>query len=191
MVNSIGPLEKNIEYGSFGYIKEKEPKIFIKELKNLYLFQFIFSPMNEQDLKFLFKREFSLEKLPFLTDVVSNSKNFSMQTEFDKIWVCSLKKTNSSSFKKFPNLYPLDMSNSKVILNIRGDRSEELLNRLCALDFSKKETSFQTTAMHHISVGIYKKEKDIFTLFIPRSFALSLYQLIFKISLQFGVKVEK
>ena len=48
--------------------------------------------MNEQDLKFLFKREFSIEKLPFLTDVVSNSKNFSMQTEFDKIWVCSSKK---------------------------------------------------------------------------------------------------
>ena len=55
MVNSIGPLEKKIEYGSFGYIKEKEPKIFIKELKNLYLFQFIFSPMNEQDLKFCLK----------------------------------------------------------------------------------------------------------------------------------------
>ena len=75
------------------------------------------------------------------------------------------KKTNSSSLKKFPNLYLLDMSNSKVILNIRGDKSEELLNRLCALDFSKKETSFQTTAMHHISVGIYKRKRHFYFIY--------------------------
>ena len=79
---------------------------------------------------------------------------------------------------------------TKTILKLSGDKSLELLNRLCSLELSKQNVFYQTTSVHHVSIGIYKNGRNSFYLFLPRSFALSLFDLIFQISLQFGVKVD-
>ena len=88
------------------------------------------------------------------------------------------------------NYFPLDLTGSKVVVRLSGADAARLINRFCAVDLSCPEGKFLATALHHVPVHILKSSASAYLLFLPRSYAESLAQLLYHSALQFGVDVR-
>jgi heterotetrameric sarcosine oxidase gamma subunit len=85
----------------------------------------------------------------------------------------------------------LDLSHSRTRLCVSGDDAAEYLNRHFPLDL--REASFPvgsvaSSATHHVGVTLWRSA-DGYELFIPRGFALSLWQGFVESAEQFGVEI--
>jgi heterotetrameric sarcosine oxidase gamma subunit len=86
----------------------------------------------------------------------------------------------------------LDLSHSRTWLRLSGDKAPRLLNHFLPIDL--RESAFATgavasTALHHVGVTLWR-EAGSYSLLIPRSFALSLWELVTETAQQYGVTVN-
>jgi methylglutamate dehydrogenase subunit D len=97
---------------------------------------------------------------------------------------------------KAPDLEPqagatLDLSHSRTHLRISGPQAAALLNRFLPLDL--REASFPvgsvaSTAFHNVGITMWRSGGG-YEVFLPRGFALSLWQLLCEGAAQFGYEV--
>ena len=85
----------------------------------------------------------------------------------------------------------LDLSHSRTHVRVAGTQAQDLLNRYLPLDL--RDQSFvpgtvATTAFHHVGITLWRSQSG-FELFLPRSFALSLWELLRQGAAQFGYEV--
>ena len=85
----------------------------------------------------------------------------------------------------------LDASHSRTCVRIEGENAKDLLNRFLPIDL--RDRSFgngavASTAFHHVGVTLIRRG-DAYEMFIPRGFALSLWELLVESAEQFGVEV--
>jgi len=86
----------------------------------------------------------------------------------------------------------LDLSHSRTRLRVSGDDAAEFLNRHLPLDL--REASFPvgsvaSSATHHVGVTLWRST-DGYELFIPRGFALSLWEGFVESAAQFGLEIR-
>lgn len=87
----------------------------------------------------------------------------------------------------------LDLSHSRTHLRICGPQARACLNRLLPLDLrdqSFAENSVASTSMHHVAITLWRSN-DGYELFLPRGFALSLWEVLVETAAQFGLEIEK
>ena len=97
---------------------------------------------------------------------------------------------------ELPELTPeegatLDLSHSRTCIRIEGANAAELLNRHLPLDLreaSFAEGAVAATAFHHVGVTLIRRAAG-YELFLPRGFAVSLWELLVESAEQFGVEV--
>ena len=85
----------------------------------------------------------------------------------------------------------LDLSHSRTRVRVLGGDATTLLNRLLPLDLREQKFPSGTvasSAIHHVGVTLWRSELS-YELFIPRGFALSVWEVLFESALQFGVEV--
>ena len=97
---------------------------------------------------------------------------------------------------KIENISPeeghiIDLSHSQTHIRISGKDSIALLNRHLPIDL--RETFFPinsvaSTAFHHCSVTLWRSTKG-YELFLPRAFALSLWEILIESAAQFGYEI--
>ncbi len=85
----------------------------------------------------------------------------------------------------------LDLSHSRTRLCVAGDDAAEFLNRHFPLDL--RDASFPvgkvaSSATHHVGVTLWRSDQG-YDLFIPRGFALSLWEGLVESAEQFGVEI--
>jgi heterotetrameric sarcosine oxidase gamma subunit len=85
----------------------------------------------------------------------------------------------------------LDLSHSRTRLCVSGEQAAEFLNRHFPLDL--REASFAlgsvaSSATHHVGVTLWRSAAG-YELFIPRGFALSLWEGFIESAEQFGVDI--
>ncbi len=85
----------------------------------------------------------------------------------------------------------LDLSHARTVVRVSGIEAAAFLNRHLPLDL--RESSFAdgavaTTAIHHVSVTLWR-DVSSFLLFLPRGYALSLWQGFVTSGEQFGLEV--
>lgn len=86
----------------------------------------------------------------------------------------------------------LDMLQSRCWLRIRGDRSETLLNHFLPLNLRPSvfpAGTVASTAFHHVGVTVWRDAQSL-NLLIPRSSAVSLWELMSESARQYGL-IEK
>ena len=86
----------------------------------------------------------------------------------------------------------LDLSHSFTQIKISGGDSKTFLNRFLPLDlrdFSFPINHCASSAIHHVSIKLWRSN-DEYNLFIPRGFALSLWELFIDTARQFGFEVK-
>jgi len=85
----------------------------------------------------------------------------------------------------------LDLSHSRTHIRISGPHAADLLNRHLPLDLRSSSFppgSVASTAFHHVGVTLWRSNAG-FDLFMPRGFALSLWEVLLEGSAQFAYEV--
>ena len=85
----------------------------------------------------------------------------------------------------------LDLSHSRTHVRVSGPHAATLLNRHLPLDL--REISFPvgavaSTAFDHVGITLWRTE-DGYDVFLPRGFALSLWQILLLGAAQFGCQI--
>lgn len=85
----------------------------------------------------------------------------------------------------------LDVSHSRTHIRVTGKKATDFLNRHFPIDF--RESSFPvgsvaSTFTHHVGVTIWRSDEG-YELFIPRGFALTLWEGFLESAEQFGLDV--
>lgn len=86
----------------------------------------------------------------------------------------------------------LDLSHSRAWLKVGGDKADVLLNHFLPIDLRSdafKADSVASTAFHHAGITLWRGDRD-FNLLLPRSFAVSLWELLRESAMQYGLEVE-
>ena len=87
----------------------------------------------------------------------------------------------------------LDMSHAFTGIEIKGDSSTLFLNRHLPIDLRNKnfpDLSSASSAIHHVSVKLFRLREKEFKLFIPRGFALSIWEILLETASQFGYEIK-
>ena len=85
----------------------------------------------------------------------------------------------------------LDLSQSRSRLHLSGAQAPRLLNHVLPLNLSDSafpDGSVASTGFHHVGVTLWR-ETDGFNLFLPRSFAASLCEILTESAAQYGLEI--
>ena len=186
MVKRISALNKYYEKGVFG--KKDIPGIILSEIKNLILYQVAAWPETLDEVGKKLAKSCNLKEYPLANKAISNSQIAILRKEPLKWWIIGNEIEDLSSEEG--NI--LDLSHSQTHVRISGEDSTALLNRHLPIDL--RETFFPlnsvaSTGFHHCSVTLWRS-KDGYELFLPRAFALSLWEVLLESSTQFGYEIK-
>ena len=87
----------------------------------------------------------------------------------------------------------LELSHAFTSIMINGEKSENVLKKHLPLDLRLDNfpiNSSASSAIHHVSVKLFRIGKNEFKLFIPRGFALSIWEILLESASQFGYEIK-
>ncbi len=175
MVDRISALAGYYRTGKFGILENDTAGVVIEELRDLVLHQIACWPD-------------TLDVVAKLATKAASGNNASLlRIEPLKWWLLGAKAPEVSA----EHGNTLDISHSRTRIRITGDSATEFLNRHLPLDL--REDSFAvgavgSTAIHHVGVTLWRSA-DGYELFVPRGFALSLWEGFVASATQFGLEV--
>jgi len=85
----------------------------------------------------------------------------------------------------------LDLSQSRTHIRVTGTHATTVLNSYLPLDLREQSfpvDSVASTAFHHVGVTLYRSAEG-YDLFVPRGFAVSLWELLCEASEQYQLEV--
>ena len=171
-------------YGSPG-----EPSVVIELVPNLILWQLAAWPESAARIQRLGVRCIGAEPISDAQQrIISSRHGTLLQIEPLKWWLYNVE----AETPKSEHGTVLDLSHSRTHLRISGARAATLLNRHLPLDLRSSQTAqprVMSSAIHHVGVTLWESSQG-YELFIPRSFALSLFELLCRSSEQFGYELR-
>jgi len=87
----------------------------------------------------------------------------------------------------------IDLSHARTRIRITGPRAAEFLNRHLPLDLRAAaftEGAVASSALHHVGVTLWRSRRG-YELFIPRGYALSLWEVLLQTAAQFNAKTRR
>ena len=184
-VPRVSPLEGCYSLGNFG--NNFGAGITFREMKNLQLFQIATWPESLNKVGLLATKIIGGNKIPTPNKSILKNEKAILRVEPLKFLLVGC---------LAPRLEPsqgsiLDLSHSCIHLRISGSETTTLLNRYLPIDL--RDDSFQigcvaSTAFHHVGVILWRSNFG-FELFLPRGFAVSLWNLLTEGAGQFGYEV--
>ena len=186
MAKRISALYNSYHLGVFG--KKNITGVVLSEINELILYQVAAWPETLNKVGIKLAKACYLEEYPSANKAISNSKIAILRIEPLKWWILGSKIEELSSEEGSI----LDLSHSRTHLRISGNDSKSLLNRHLPIDL--RESSFPlnsvaSTAFHHCSVTLWRSKKG-YELFLPRAFALSLWEVLLESAAQFGYEIK-
>ena len=191
-MTAISPLESIHKKGVFGdHHKQNENELLqISELKNLMIIQVVQYKKSKVQLSNI--------KCDGLEFPIENSK-VEANDETRILWnaprtwlIISSKEDIISTIKDNcddKNFAITDISHSRAVIQIKGNKSKEILKKGCPLNINEfKKNNCANTVFHGITIVIdlIKDDPDTFYLLTLRSFGESFYHHITDASLEFG-----
>ena len=170
------------EYGRSGVI--------MQELTGYQLIQLAVFPDQISRFQTSLMQLINIDQLADVSASASTSDVLLLRPEFTKFWLVRQRDENQTLSTALAQYFPLDLSGSKVLMRLSGADAARLINRFCAVDLSCPKGKFLATALHHVPVHILKASTTAYLLFLPRSYAESLAELLHHSALQFGVDVK-
>ena len=165
---------------------EKQSLIF-KELKNLEILQIACWSDKIDEINNLLTKKLKIINIPsFNKGIIFENKSL-WRMEPLKWWLFNKKIEVSEQIAT-----TLDMSHAFTGIEIKGDNSTLFLNRHLPIDLRPRnfpDLSSASTAIHHVSVKLFKITSNNYCLYIPRGFALSIWAMLLETADQFGYEV--
>ena len=193
-MTSISALENIYKKGLFGDHEDKNENKLIKiqERKNLLIVQIV----QYKNSSVLIK-EIDIDGLNLTNEVLKVSSNSETRILWcgPKNWLLvSTKKNLLTTIKqslKEMDFAVTDLSHSRAIIELDGEKSIEVLKKGCPFNFNELKKNNCVNSVFHgitITVDMIDDDPNKIRLFALRSFGESLYHSITDASLEFGYK---
>ncbi len=185
MVNRVSALEGHFEFGRFG--AEGSTGITLSVVKDLQMSQVAAWPDSIEAVGQLLAAQLQSEEFAGPGRSVTGSGGSMLRVEPLKWWLLGADTPELEAEQGAT----LDLSHSRTRVRILGEDATTLLNRLLPLDLRDQQFpsgSVASSAIHHVGVTLWRSQQS-YELFIPRGFALSVWEVLFESALQFGVEV--
>ncbi len=185
MAERASALSGHYQRGQFG--KEGGAGVILSEVSGLVLHQLSAWPDTLDQVGFTGAQACGVDKAPGPGRAAIGPRGALLRIESLKWWCYG---------SQLPELAAedgttLDLSHSRTHLRVRGQAAQACLNRLVSLDLRPNGCpldSVMSTAFHHVGITLWHS-KDGFELFVPRGFALSLWEVLTDTAAQFGAEV--
>ena len=187
MVERVSALAGHYETGRFG--EPGEAGVTLNEVPDLVLHQIAAWPETLEAVGARAAATAGASAAPGPAAACAGSKGALLRVEPLKWWLYGV---------EAPALDPvegatLDLSHARTHLRMAGHEARLCLNRLVSLDL--RDQSFAvgavaSTALHHVGVTLWRSANG-FELFVPRGFAVSLWEVLFDTAVQFGVEIRE
>lgn len=172
--------------GRFG--ESGEPQVHLAEVPIAVLHQIAAWPDNVEAVGAKAAQAAGVDAAPGPGAAVKGSRGALMRIEPLKWWLYGVEAPDLNSEEGAM----LDLSHARTQVRVTGPSAAECLNRLIPLDLrngSFPVNSAAATGMHHVGVTLWRS-RESYELFLPRGFAVSLWEVLFDTATQFGVEVE-
>ena len=176
--------------GKQGRYEDGGPRVVMQELTGYQLVQLGVFPDQIPRFQTSLMQLINIDQLADISASARTSNILLLRPEFTKFWLVQKRGEEQTLFKALAHYFPLDLTGSKVVMRVSGADAVRLINRFCAVDLSCPKGKFLATALHHVPVHILKSSATAYLLFLPRSYAESLAELLYHSALQFGVDVK-
>ncbi len=181
----VSALEGHYATGRFG--AAGEPGVTLREVRELALHQIAAWPETLAAVGTAAAETVGAAAAPGPGKAVVGQTGTLLRIEPLKFWIFGLAPSPLAADQGAT----LDLSHSRSHLRISGPEAATLLNRFLPLDL--RPTAFPagsvaSTAFHHVGVTLWHSEAG-FELFLPRGFALSLWEMLLEGAAQFGGEV--
>ena len=158
-----------------------------KEIRNLDLKQIAAWPSTIESVDLKLASIINVKNAPGFNKVLSANNTHILRIEPLKWWIIEGGNVEIGSSEGAI----LDLSNAFTSIEIKGDNAKFFLNRHLPLDL--RDNSFPinfiaSSAIHHVSVKIWRTDKG-YRLFVPRGFALSIWEILLETASQFGYEI--
>ena len=178
-------LEGHTKPGHYG--AGDQTGIIFEECQNLVLFQIAAWPDSLSRVSTLAAEIAGAAEAPGPGKAIVGDKATLLRIEPLKFWLLG----TAASDLRAEEGATLDLSHSRTHLKVSGPHAATLLNRFLPLDF--REEAFPTgsvasTAFHHVVITLWRSGAG-YELFLPRGFALSLWELLREGAAQFGYDI--
>ena len=186
MVNRSSALESNYSVGNSP--TNNKSWLQLSEIKNLQLTQVAAWPDSINKVGSNIAKHLNLNEYAPPNKAIVNNSIVMMRIEPLKWWIIGSKIPVLSS----KDGTSLDLSHSFTHLEISGPSASLFLNRHLPLDLREKYfpvNAVASSAIHHVSVKLWRSD-SAYHLFIPRGFALSLWEIFLETASQFGYEIK-
>ena len=190
MVKSVSALHGHMKKGR--YWAAGKAGVIIKEVAVASLIQISSWPDTVADTEKVAAKSAGLGTAPGPGRIKIGKKGNLLRIEPLKWWVISDHGEIALPSVVAEKGMVLDLASSRTWLKITGSQSASLLNHFLPLDFryrSFPENHVASTGFHHIGVTVWR-DGEGFNLLLPRSFALSLWELLEASAHQYGLEVK-
>jgi heterotetrameric sarcosine oxidase gamma subunit len=162
--------------------------VTIKEVPDLTLWQMAAWADTIDSAASMMAQQVGVNEVPGFAQARGDHRCAVLRIEPLKFWVFGGSISSDSSEQSVV----LDLSHSRTHLRLTGANAVQVLNSYMPLDLRDQSfpvNSVASTAFHHVGVTLWRSDAG-YELFLPRGFALSLWELLRDASLQFGLMVE-
>ena len=186
MDKGISALNQSYQNGIFG--KKNKKGVVLLEVQDLILYQVAAWPETLSYVGTKLAKACNLKEYPLASKALNGFQVAMLRIEPLKWWIIGGEAVELSSEEGSI----LDLSHSRTHIRVSGNEAISLLNRHIPIDL--REISFPlnsvaSTAFHHCSVTLWRS-KNGYELFLPRAFALSLWEVLLESAAQFGYEIK-
>lgn len=178
-------LQNHLQTGHFG---QSGSGVIISEVRDLTLFQIAAWPDTYEATATAAAQASGLSGTPGFGQASGTSEKALLRIEPLKLWLVGESAAGDSSEQSVV----LDLSHSRTRLRLTGEHATTVLNSFLPLDLRPAAFPVNTvasSAMHHVGVTLWHSDAG-FELFVPRGFAVSIWELLYETSLQYGLTVK-
>ena len=186
MPKRISSLAQAYQKGVFG--KKDKTGVILSEVQDLILYQVAAWPETLEEVGTKLAKSCNLKEYPLASKALNGFQVAMLRIEPLKWWIIGGEVEELSSEEGSI----LDLSHSRTHIRISGNEAISLLNRHIPIDLREiffPLNSVASTAFHHCSVTLWRS-KNGYELFLPRAFALSLWEVLLESAAQFGYEIK-
>ncbi len=187
-------LHGHYEAGLFGLQADREQSaaIVLQEVLNLSLWQVAAWPDTYKSVATKISKAYGSKKPLGPNKSASNAGGSVLRVEPLKFWVIGDTPANKGKDAiAVDEAVWVDQSHSRTQLRITGEHAVTLLNQFLPLDLRESQFAVgdvASSALHHVGVTLWRSQEG-YELFIPRGFALALWEVLIEGAAQYGYEV--
>ena len=185
MVNRTSALFTNYKIGSTKV--DDKVSLTFKEIRDLDLKQIAAWTSTIEIIDSKLANIIDTSNAPSFNQALSNNDKHILRIEPLKWWVIGGDNIELTSEEGSV----VDLSHAFTLIEIIGDSGRDFLNRHLPLDLRDHIFPINyvaSSAIHHVSVKIWRTNQG-YRLFIPRGFALSIWEILLETAYQFGYEI--